>query len=274
MLRRIAHYTEHLPPNIHDSGGLTPYYNTPYLSQDPTLLNKSFLHRLNLGAFWELVGEYKEVGGNAFMKVRAAEAFASAGQLLAVAAPTASTVAAGTTTQVVNWTGGGLTVNAEAGNLLFVQNSSVGGGGASIKSIISNTATSLTVSMTDFNSPARPADQNAYAVAPTAGDVAVIIRPNRLVVCTASMRPVAVSLGAATINHDAIVQVRGLALVQAVGNVAALVVNQPAVPGAAGVITGSAAAAANLYTEGVTILPQAAYAGAGATIPCLINLGA
>ena len=46
-----------------------------------------------------------------------------------------------------------------------------------------------------------------------------------------------------------------------VGNGIALVVNQPAVGSAAGVIKGSAAAAANLYTGAGLILPQIANAG-------------
>ena len=68
-----------------------------------------------------------------------------------------------------------------------------------------------------------------------------------------------------------IIQVGGLATLSAVGNVTALVVNQPAVPAAAGQIAGSAAAAANMYDGCSLMLPQFATAAASLLIPCFVN---
>jgi hypothetical protein len=119
--------------------------------------------------------------------------------------------------------------------------------------------------------PNSPTDADVFDTLATNADTLCIVRPWDLIVNTATTVPVGIALGTVTAGNFTIIQVAGLAAVLATGNVTALVANQPAVGAAAGVISGSAAAAANLYTGAGLILPQFATAAVGLLIPAYVN---
>lgn len=265
-LSKIAHYTEHISPAGLAGAKLWPWYESKYFNSATPIMD--------LGAEWDLVGPAEAGGGNSFMYVKAAAGVSfTVGQLVSFATPAASTVTAATSTkQSITWAAGGLTVNAEVGNLLFIANSTASGGGFTLRRILSNTATQIVFSVTDPNVASKPADQNALEEIPTNGDVAIIIRPYQVIVNTATTVPCGVALGTVTAGYYTIVQTKGLALVTSVGNGTALAVGKPAVGSAAGVAIGSAADAANLFT-GPSLVAQSAYSAAGPGLtPFLINL--
>jgi hypothetical protein len=261
-LSKIAHYTEHISPAGLANAKLWPWYESKYFNSATPLLD--------LGAEWDLVGPPESGGGNSFMYVKAAAGVSfAAGQFVSFATPAASTVtAAGSTVSTIVWAAGGLTVNAEVGNFIYIANTAAGGGGFTLRKIIANTATTITVSATDPSVASKPADRNVLEAVPTNGDVAIIIRPYQVIVNTATTVPVGVALGTVTAGYYTIVQTKGLALGLGVGTGTALAVGVPATPAAAGVVIGTAAA--STYS-GTTIIPQAAYAGASALQPLLIN---
>jgi len=260
-LTKIAHYTEHLSPAALAGKKMWPWYGSEYINSSTPLLDP--------GAEWDLVGDIGVGGGNSFAYVKT-NAGLSAGQLVALATPAASTVAAGTTKKAVVWAAGSLTAGAEVGNLLYVANSTSSGGGFTVRKILANTTTTLTVSLTDPNVASKPDDQNAFEEIPTTGDVAIIIRPNVVQVCTASLVPVGVALGTVTQNYYTIIQTKGYAQILGVGSGTALAVGIPAVPSAAGVMIGGNSTASAFI--GGNIIPMAAYSSTSALQPALINL--
>lgn len=265
-LSKIAHYTEHISPAGLANAKLWPWYESKYFNSATPLLD--------LGAEWDLVGPASAGGGNSFMYVKAAAGVSfTVGQLVSFATPSASTVtAAGSTVGTIVWAAGGLTANAEVGNYLYVANSTVSGGGFTLRQIIANTTTTITVSTTDYDVASKPFDRNAFEAVPTNGDVAIIIRPYQVIVNTATTVPIGVALGTVTAGYYTIVQTKGLGLVSSVGNGTALAVGKPAVGSAAGVAIGSAADAANLFTN-AGLVAQSAYSAAGPGLtPFLINL--
>jgi hypothetical protein len=263
-LSKIAHYTEHLSPAGLAGLKLWPWYGSNYYNSATPLIDA--------GAKWDLVGDIASGGGNSFMYVKAAAGVSfAAGQLVSFATPTASTVtAAGSTKGKIVWAAGGLTVNAEVGNVLYVANSTASGGGFTLRKIIANTATTITVSDTDFNVASKPLDQNAFEEIPTNADIAIIIRPYQVIVNTATTVPVGVALGTVTAGYYTIVQTKGLGLILGVGSGTALEVNDPAVPTSGGAVIGSNGTL-TAYA-GPNIIPQAAYAGASSLQPMLFNL--
>lgn len=262
---RMFHFPPFTSPRKLSGGTSFPWYPATALDSATPIMA--------LGAFWELQADPGVAGGNAFLYVKA-DAALGAGELVSYALPAASTVtSSGSTTQSIITGGGGLTVNAEAGNFLYVRNTTTDGGGAVIKKILSNTATAVTISGKDPNSPAGNADVEALTLAATNADVTDIIRPWHVRQGTATAVPIGVTLGAVTSGNYTIIQVAGLTMVKGLGQTTAvLVAGTPAVPAAAGVITGSVSAAANLYLGGGLILPQSAVDSATAIlIPAFVN---
>ena len=259
-LSKIAHYTEHLSPAGLAGKKLWPWYGSEYINSSTPLVD--------LGAEWDLVGDIAAGGGNSFMYVKAAAGL-SQGQLVTTATPTAGQVAAGTTKKAITWNSAAFTAGAEVGNLVYVANSTGSGGGFTVRKILANTTTVLTVSLTDPNVASKPDDQNAFEEIPTTTDIAVVIRPNRVIVCTANLVPIGVALGTVTSGNYTIIQTKGYAQILGVGSGTALAVNVPAIPSAAGVAIGSGGTA-SMYT-GPVMLPQAAYSGASSLQPFLVN---
>ena len=262
-LSRKAPYPAHLSPAPLAGQKLWPWYGSEYYNSSTALTG--------LGTEWDCVGEIGAIGGNSFMYVKAASGVSfTVGQLVSFATPTASTVtAAGSTKNMIVWAAGGLTVNAEVGNVLYVANSTASGGGFTYRKIIANTATTITVATTDPNVASKPNDQNAFEEIPTNGDVAIIIRPYQVIVNTATTVPCGVALGTVTAGYYTIIQTKGLALVSSKGDGTALAVGVPAVGTAAGVIIGGNGTA-NAYT-GANIVPQSAFSAASGLSPVLIN---
>lgn len=260
-LTKIAHYTEHISTAPLAGLKMWPWYGSSYINSATPLIDP--------GAEWDLVGDIGVGGGCSFAYVKA-NAGLSQGQLVALATPAASTVAAGSTKLKVVWAAGSLTAGAEVGNLLYVANSTSSGGGFTVRKIIANTTTDLVVSVVDPNVASKPNDANAFEEIPTTGDVAVIIRPNVVQVCTASLVPVGVALGTVTSGHYTIIQTKGYAQILGVGTGTALAVGIPAVPSTAGVAIGGNSTASAFV--GGNLIPMAAYSSTSALQPFLINL--
>lgn len=257
---------------------ITHYFGTPYIDMTAaqwTAVSAAIGARL--GDIWWLGGDARANGGNAFMFVKATAAL-TLGQLVAAALPTATTAhnpGGESTTSVVttHYNTAALAANAEVDNWVFVN--ATGAALPQLRRIkASNVAVlgAMTVALRDYLRPNSPLDADIFDTVATDNDPACIIRPHNVIVNTATTTPLGVALGTVTINSYTIVQVAGLACVSSVGNVTALAPNVPAVGAAAGVISGSAAGAANLYTGASLILPQIAQAAAGPVIiPAYVN---
>lgn len=262
---------------------VTWYVGTPYIDMTASTFAATF-PGATPGDMWWLGDGAVASGGNAFMFVKATVALAL-GQLVAAALPTTGTATvpgagsaaspltttASITTNINN--AATVAVNGDVDNWIFVQAT-----GATlpqlrrIKYSSSSTTSFYKVALPDTMRPNSPTDADVFDTLATNADVLCIIRPYNVIVCTATTVPLGVALGTVTAGNYTIIQVAGLAAVQTVGNANALVVNQPAIPSAAGVIKGSAAAAANIYTGAGLILPQIASAAAGPLLqPCYIN---
>lgn len=229
----------------------------PWISSDfaaPTSVSLGSLPSgFGLGQFW-----YDEFG-NTFVCRQAKNSTAfTIGQVAQMDVAAVDTVAASTTTRVVNLVTGGLTANAERGNFLLDKQIGNGTTGATktdcLKVIKENTASSLTVSYNiDTQHGTKQIDADAYVTAPSSAvpDNLTIIRPNRVKPFDHTQlveipTGIAVSaIASATTGNFGVFQVGGLAIVAAKGDVTALAPDAPAVPDGTtdGVVKGAAALA-------------------------------
>jgi hypothetical protein len=245
------------PTGLLNQGPGIPWYDSTIVNMS-NLANKP--NGCSLGDLW-----FDDISGNWFQLVKAAAGL-TIGQLVAGATPGTDTVVnAGSTVQVVNINTGNLTVNAEVGNYVYFVDP------GALRLIKANTAASITVSLTDSLIGNNQADPDVLASVPGNGTALCIIRPYQVIVGTATILPVGVALGTVTSGNYTVIQKAGLAQVITVGSVTPTVVNQPAVPGASGTVVGSAAAAANLFAQGVSIIPQFAYASTSLLTPAIVN---
>lgn len=263
---------------------VTWYVGTPYIDMTAAVFTGvQQAIGASLGDVWWLGGTGPASGGNAFMFVKATAAL-TLGQLVAPATPTTGTITvpgspvtttAAVTTNISNAAAG---VNGEVDNWFY--GNITGAALPQMRRIKANTAAAtgnFTFALPDFLRPNSPTDKDVLDTAATNADPCCVIRPYNVIVGTASLIPVGVALGSVTIGNFTVVQVAGLALVQAVGGTVALVVGEPAAPGAAGVITGFAGTATALvgraapqFGQGGMLLPQFATA-ATLTIPTYVN---
>lgn len=251
--------TDYQTTSAQNDGPLFPWYNA-------TDINVTALPAgVQLGEVYWVKGSPRSGGGNAFMWVKATAGL-TVGQLVAQAAPGTDTALTGSTTAVLNLTTGALTVNAEVDNYVWVDGSTT----KELRRIKANAAATITVSFRDPYVASSVFDPDVFTTAPSNTNPVSIIRPFNVRVCTASLQPLGVVLGTVTSGNYTPIQVAGLGLVSATGSGTAIVVDVPAVPGAAGVIIGSGGTA-NVYTAGGAIIPQYALAGANQLIPCLFN---
>jgi hypothetical protein len=252
------------------------YYNTPFIDMSASVFSGvSQAIGASLGDIWWLGGGAGASGGNAFMFVKATAGL-TIGQLVAASATTTGTVTSATSTLYYATTNinnaATVAVNGDVDNWIWVN--ATGATTPQLRRIKANTSSATArydVSLRDPLRPNSPYDKDQFDLAITNGDACSIIRPYNVLVCTASLTPIGVALGTVTSGNYTVVQVAGLALVTAVGNGNALVVNQPAIPTAGGAIKGSAAAAANLYTGASHINPQFATSAASLIIPAYVN---
>jgi hypothetical protein len=263
---------------------ITHYFGTPYIDMSSAVFSGvQQAIGASLGDIWWLGGGAGAAGGNAFMFVKATAGL-TLGQLVAQAATTTGTATvpgAGTAASPLTTTASVTTninnaatvaVNGDVDNWIWVNAT-----GATlpqlrrIKYNSSSTTSFYKVALPDPLRPNSPNDTDVFDTLATNGDAVSIIRPYNVRVCTATLVPLGVALGTVTSGNYTIVQVAGLACILAKGDGTALVVGQPAVPGAAGVVSGSAAAAANLYTGAGAIIPQFATAAASLICPAYVN---
>lgn len=263
---------------------ITWYVGTPFI--DMTAAVFSGVQQAigaSLGDVWWLGGQAPASGGNAFVFAKATVGL-TLGQLVSVALPTTGTATvpgAGTAASPLTTTASITTninnaatvaVNGDVDNWIYVN--ATGATLPQLRRIKYNSSSATAfykVALQDFLRPNSPTDADVFDTLATNADTLCVIRPWNLIVNTATTTPVGVALGTVTAGNYTIIQVAGLAAVLAKGDVNALVVNQPAVGAAAGVISGSAAAAANLYTGASLVLPQFATAAASLLIPCYVN---
>jgi hypothetical protein len=263
---------------------ITHYFGTPYIDMTAAVFTGvAQAIGASLGDVWWLGGGQGAGGGNAFMFVKAAAGL-TLGQLVAAAATTTGTATypgAGTVASPLTTTASITTninnaatvaVNGDVDNWIWVNAT-----GATlpqlrrIKYNSSSTTSFYKVALPDSMRPNNPTDQDVFDTLATNADAVSIIRPYNVRVCTASLVPIGVALGAVTSGSYTVIQVAGLACVLTKGDGTATVVGQPAVPGAAGVQSGSAAAAANLYTGAGALIPQFAASAASVIIPTFVN---
>lgn len=268
-------------------GAVSWYLNTPYLNMTSAVWQTVAEGTgLSLGDIWTLGGWRGSGAGNAFMFVKVTGDSVALGTLVTPALPITGTItvpgvpvtstAAVTTNVNESATGTALGTNGEVDNWFY------GNITAAtlpqlrrIKANTNTTTANYTLAQFDWMRPNSPFDADVLDTTPTNADPMTVIRPYNVIVNTATTTPIGVALGTCTAGNYTIIQVYGLAVVQAVGNGlnAGLVVNQPASGGAAGVIIGNNGVA-NLYNGAAMILPQFATVAAALTIPCFVNFTA
>lgn len=250
---------DHQSTSAQQYQALIPYYTTA--DCDVSSLQAGVV----LGQYHAITGNNTPVCGNVFAWVKSTEAL-SKGQLVAWAAPGTDTASTGSTTSVLNLVTGGLTVNAEVGNYVSVLGTTT----SELRVIKANTASTITVSLPDIYIATQPQDADVFTTAPSSTNPVSIIRPFRVRVCSGVLQPVGVVLNNVTSGNYTPIQVMGIAQILTVGSGTATVVGVPAVPSTSGVIIGSGGTA-NVYTAGVAIIPQEAYAGSSRLTTCYIN---
>lgn len=250
------------------------YFGTPFLDMSAAqFATQAGAAGLSLGDTWWLSSANQAAAGGNCFQVVFAEAALTQGQLVAMADPALSTVAAGPplSTNTITWTAGGLTVNAERNNWLWI--TSAAATEPQLRRIKSNTATTITVAELDYLRPNSPRDADVFDNIPVAAEVATIIRPHHVKVCTATDVPIGVALGAVTINQYTVIQKAGLAVIQVDadgGGATPIVVGKQAVSTAAGCAVG--VAAPTIYSIGASMIPLlASTAAAGQLIPFYVN---
>ena len=259
------------------------YFGTPYLDMTAAQWTAvSAASGASLGDIWWLGGGARANGGNAFMFVKNTTAGAlTLGQLVTAALPTATTAhnpgTESTTAYVVtHFDTTTIGVNGDVDNWIFVN--ATGATLPQLRRIKANTASAApggtyTVALRDNLRPNNPLDQDVFDTVATDNNAVCIIRPWNVIECTATKTPLGVVLGAVTAGNYTLVQVAGLAIVnfKGDGGVNPVVVNQPAVPIAAGQALTLAAASANLYQGAANILPQIASTAAAGLLPAYVN---
>lgn len=218
---------------------------------------------------------FHERTGNAFMYVKADAALIAGNIVYKTLPATETALSAGSTVALQALSSAGLTVNAEIGNWLYLEN-----GGASpgptIVPVKENAASTITFSKRDTNSTLDQYDADVLSTTITNSTNAAIVRPGHVSVGTASAVPVGVALATVTQYYYTFVQVGGLVLVLGLGNTTALASGVPAICQASGYIKGTptqtAAALVTLYNAAASIVPLFAYTGSSAElIPCNVN---
>jgi hypothetical protein len=134
--------------------------------------------------------------------------------------------------------------------------------------------TSLFISLLDPKFSNLQADPDAYSVAPANTDALNFIRPYEftklLLADLAKCMPVGIALGTTADKDPFFRQTGGLAMVNAAGNVTALVASQPAVPD--GVTDGHVKGSATSAMNQVGIAAAAYSAAAGKSAPVFLTL--
>jgi hypothetical protein len=210
------------------------------------------------------------MGRNAFMYVKAGEALTNGAVVYQQAPAAVVVVNAASTVATTVLSSAGWTANAEVGNWIYFDN---GGAtpGPTLRKIKANAASTVTISQRDMNSTLDQNDADALSAILTNGTNTSTYRPGTVLNCTNAKTPIGIALATVTSGYYTVIQVEGLALVSAIGNGTATVVDEPAkLSATAGSIMGAGAAAC--VFAGTTIRPQYAFSGAGPQlIPAHVN---
>ena len=235
---------------------------------------------VRLGSTWD------DNFGNIFMYVKA-QANLTVGQFVSFQAPTTGTcTSAGSTVYVLN-TNFGLT-QSEKGNYLYSQDAAGQTSSSyrqALRRIKNNTSTgtndTITLSVQGSVYGNNIYDLDALARVPANGGALSIIRPFNVISATASTTPIGVALGTITASSSTapiytIIQIAGLAMVQANNTVGPTIVGLPGAMQAAGVFSGPTSGAqtvGNIQTVlGTSILPLFANSsGTTSLLPAYIN---
>ena len=276
---RMAHLN-YLTPNGNEQGPTWPWYSSTYLN------SATLPPETPLGAYWETAGNIKSAGGNAFMMVRAMEGL-SQGQLVSFAAgilgEVAGAVASASSTTVLIATNI-TTIATDPTNhiLLSIHNTTSSGGGTVLRParLVSNgagtaaygTNSTFEIETIDYTIATKPYGPNALTLAATNGDACIMTRLYAVGVNTATTVPCGVALQTVTSGYYTVIQVIGEALVLTGGTTPGLVYNELAIPGAAGVITGSTSGATP-YMGGGSIISRRTYNTSASILhPVKLNL--
>lgn len=252
----------------------------PWISSDfaaPTVSSLTVLpNGYGLGNIW-----YDEFGNSFVLRQLKGGTTAALGNVMQTDVPGSDTAAAGSTVSVVNLTGGGLTAKAEIGN--FVVNQMIGDGTTGttksdvLKLIKDNAAGTLTVGKTTNKYGKLQLDADNYTTAPVAANNLTFVRPNRVKVFDHTQLvelPVGIAVSAvasSTAGNYAMLQVSGLAIVGAKGDVTPWAVDRPIVPD--GVTDGLCKGSAALAYGQVGISTQVYSAAAGLGVAWLTIAG-
>lgn len=224
-----------------DQGVTIPWYSSIYTNNPNTA---GYAPALELCEYWEQDLGPLTPGGNLFQYAHldvsnprnGGPSLLSAGVLLTDSAPGTDTVAALLTDAVTGFcygitlTSGGLTPNAEVGNLLYMLDIGV------MKVIKSNTASNIIFSLRDTIPGGL--DVEAIAGGPALGSAITIDRPGHVTINTTPTAPVGVLVNDAVEGQPIVMQIRGKALILGSNAGAAFTTGTPAIVAASGLTTG------------------------------------
>ena len=240
-----------------DQGPQIPWYSAVYTNNPNTA---GYNPALELCDYWEQACGNLTPGGNLFQYAHLdvsgeSPALLSAGVLLTDSDPGTDTVAGSLTDSVsglcygITLTTGGLTPNAEVGNLLFMVDLGI------MKVIKANTANTLIFSLRD--TLPQGLDVEALPAGPSNGSAISIDRPGHVTINTTPDAPVGVLLNDVVEGANIVMQIRGKALILGSNSGAAFVVGSPAIVAATGLTTGGTPLPA--VQGDAVIIPEVAY---------------
>lgn len=253
-----------------DQGPSTPWYSSLYTNSPTTASYGGTKPDLQLCDYWEQQTGNLTGGGNFFQYVYLdvsgeTPSLISAGVTVTPSAPATDTVAGSLTDAAtglvygITLVSGGLTPNAEVGNILFMEDLGIQ------KVILYNTATDVWFAL--FDTLPRGPDANAIAAGPANSSNVSIIRPGHVVANTNPGPPTGVLINDALEGQFIVVQIRGEAMMVGNNSGEPLVVNKPGSAISGGYITGDAPSGVASMWDAL-ILPQVAYDGPNILIPC------
>jgi len=223
---------------------------------------------LRPGALWD------DNFGNYFQYVKAG-ANLTVGQFVSLQAPTTGTSTAAGSTVYVQVTNVTTTAN-EVGNYLW-QLDAVGQTSSQYRQTLRRIKSSTVGSNATFvlSQQGSTYGNNIYDLdylprTATNGAALAVIRPFNVISATASTLPIGVALGTITSGNWTIIQVAGLAMIQANNVGAATAVGVPGAMQASGVFTGAASASQSIL--GTSIIPLYAHnSSTTSLIPAFVN---
>ena len=251
------------------------YDNT--FNQDPNTKYPTITAELGAVWFEEDNGGYGVMNGFQYIKT---EATLACGQLVAGSAGVADTAVTGSSTSVVKCGTGGAAITGDIGSLLYIENggvnpqlrvikTAVNSGGTYLGTVYTNGA--YVVSVRDLNTTSTQLDADILPYIPTNTTNIQVLRPFNRIICTASLVPLGVALGAVTytVNPFTVVQVAGIAMIQS--TTGAHVVGVPMIPAASGQVDSTIGTGSIYSGPSIYALDSFTPGGAGNLYPFAVN---